>query len=166
MKTFGLIAAAALAFAATPAFAGEGEATNAAFEGVRAGVTAGMDKVTGSVDLNNVVYGLDVGYDLAVTDRLVLGVEATVTNPLENTRTIGAAARAGVAVTDRFMPYVRAGWSNYQDFTGTNLDGLTVGGGLEFSVDSDIYVKAEYRYSDFAGGVGNHGVLVGAGVRF
>lgn len=162
MTKFGFIAAAALAMTAAPAFAAPADN----FDGFRLGATAGYDDVTGQVDANDVVYGADAGYDIAVTDRIILGAEATVTNVFEDTRTFGVAARAGYAVTDNLLPYVRAGWSNYNDITGFNLNGVTVGGGVEYAVDSDIYVKAEYRYSDFEAGVGNHGALVGVGVRF
>lgn len=162
MNKMNLLLVAAAATIATPALAGNADN----FDGFRLGATAGYDDVTGVLDRNDVVYGVDAGYDLAVTDNLVLGVEATVTNPLEETRTIGAAARAGVAVTDNFMPYVRAGWSNYRDITNVNLNGLTVGAGAELALSKDFYAKAEYRYSDFEAGVGNHGALVGVGIRF
>jgi outer membrane immunogenic protein len=162
MNKITMMIATAAALLATPAMA----ETNDNFDGFRIGATAGLDDVTGTVDTNDVVYGVDVGYDFAVGDRLVLGLEGTVTNPLEDSRTIGAAVRAGVAVTDNFMPYVRAGWSNYRDVANRNLDGLTVGAGAEYALGEDFYVKAEYRYSDFEAGVGNHGALVGVGIRF
>lgn len=156
--------AATAAFAATPAMAED--AANSNFTGPRLGVTAGYDDVTGSIDANDVVYGADVGVDLPVGDRVVVGLEGTVTNVFEDTRTFGVAARAGVAVTDNLMPYVRAGWANYSDVFNGDLNGVTVGGGVEYALNSAIYAKAEYRYSDFEAGVGNHGALVGVGIRF
>lgn len=162
MNKMNLLLVAAAATIATPAFA----AGTDNFTGLRVGATAGYDDVTGGVDFNDVVYGADAGFDLAVTDNVVVGVEATVTNPLEETRTIGAAARAGVVVTDNLMPYARVGWSNYRDIANVNLNGVTLGAGVEYALDTDLYVKAEYRYSDFEAGLGNHGALVGVGFRF
>lgn len=165
MNRMNLLIAAALGLAATPAMAGNADN----FDGFRIGATAGYDDVTGALDTNDVVYGADAGVDVAVTDNVVLGLEGTVSNVFEDSRTLGVAARAGYAVTDNLMPYVRVGYSNYRDVTNLrqeNLDGLTVGGGLELALSKDFYAKAEYRYSDFEAGVGNHGALVGVGIRF
>ena len=160
MKAKYLILAAALV--ATPAMAD----TNDNFTGVRIGATAGVDDVTNSPDRNDVVYGVDAGVDLPVGDRLTVGAEAFSTNPFETTRTIGAAARLGYAVTEDALIFARAGYSNYQDVFNQELDGLTVGGGVEFSISEMTYAKVEYRYSDFEQNVGNHGALVGVGLRF
>lgn len=169
MKNFVFAAlAATAAFAATPAMAQEATPSEN-FDGFRIGATAGFDNVTGAIDTNDVVYGADVGYDFSVSDRIILGVEATATNVFEDSRTFGAAARAGVAVTDNFMPFIRAGWANYRDVTNIvdrDVDGLTVGGGFELAVTKDFYAKVEYRYSDFEQGVGNHGAILGVGLRF
>lgn len=162
MNRMTLIVAATAAMFAAPAMAGNADN----FDGFRVGATAGYDDVTGTVDTNDVVYGADVGYDLAVTNNVIVGVEATATNVFENSRTLGGAVRAGYAVTDSFMPYVRVGYSNFRDVTDENLDGVTVGGGAEFRIAENFYAKAEYRYSDFANNVGNHGALVGVGIRF
>ncbi len=166
MKNFVFAALAATAvFAATPAMAGNA----ASFDGFRVGATAGYDDVTGAIDANDVVYGADLGVDFAVSDNVVFGVEGTVTNVFEDSRTLGVGARLGYAVNENLLPYVRAGYSNYRDVTNLrqeNLDGLTVGGGLEYTVTNNTYIKAEYRYSDFENGVGNHGALVGVGIRF
>lgn len=159
-----LIVAAALAATAisTPALAGD----NDNFTGVRIGATAGVDDVTGSVDTNDVVYGADVGVDLPVGDNFTVGVEAFSTNPFETTRTVGAAARVGYAFTDSSLAFVRGGYSNYQDVFSRELDGLTVGAGVELALGETMYIRPEYRYSDFQNGVGNHGGLVGVGFRF
>lgn len=156
-----LVMAAAAALFATPAMADTGN-----FTGLRAGVTAGYDDVTGSLDTNDIVYGADVGVDVPVTDNIVLGVEGTVTNVFEDSRTFGVGARAGVTVTDNLMPFARVGWANYDDVFNGPINGVTVGGGLEWAPNSALYAKVEYRYSDFEAGVGNHGALVGVGIRF
>jgi outer membrane immunogenic protein len=169
-----IVLAATMAFAATPAMANEDRAANANFTGLRVGATAGMDNVTGALDTNSVVYGADAGVDFGIGNRVVVGVEVTGTNVFEASRTIGAAGRLGYAVTPGVMPYVRAGWANYRDVTDRVLnggdaftvDGLTVGGGVELAVTRNLYSKVEYRYSDFSDGIGNHGALVGVGLRF
>jgi outer membrane immunogenic protein len=112
------------------------------------------------------VYGVDVGVDVPLGDNFVLGAEAFSTNPFETERTIGAAARLGYAVSDNWLVYTRAGYTNYKDFTSRKLDGLTVGGGVEYALNSKMYAKVEYRYSDFEQNIGNHGALVGVGLRF
>lgn len=137
------------------------------FTGPRLGATAGVDDVTGGIpDTTDVVYGVDAGIDIPISDNIVFGIEAFSTNPLEKERTIGTAARVGATLGGNFMLFGRAGYSNYKDVTSRKLDGLTVGGGAEVALNSKMYVKAEYRYSDFAEGIGNHGALVGAGLRF
>jgi outer membrane immunogenic protein len=162
MKNFTFAAlAATLAFAATPAMA-----DNSNFTGPRVGLVVGHDDVTGSLDANDVVYGVDTGVDFAVGKNFVLGVEGTVTNPFEDTRTFGVGARAGVAVTNNLMPFARVGWANYKDVFNNTLNGVAVGGGLEWAPNSALYAKVEYRYSDFEQGVGNHGAFVGVGIRF
>ena len=148
--------------ATTPAMAGNADN----FDGFRLGAVAGADEVIGSVDFTDVVYGVDGGYDVAVSDNVVLGVDASVTNPLEGNRTFSVAGRAGLAITDNVMPYVRAGWTNYRWESNVNLNGLTVGGGVEFALSETAYTKAEYRYNDLARDVGTHIGLVGVGLRF
>lgn len=158
-----LIAAGlAAAMIATPAVAQDNEA----FTGFRLGATAGADDVTGVQDTTDVVYGGDVGVDIPVGDQMTFGVEAFSTNPFEDERTIGAAARIGYALNDTTLAFARAGYANYQDVFSRELDGMTVGGGLEFAASDNVYAKVEYRYSDFEAGVGNHGALAGVGVRF
>lgn len=156
-----LAAGAATALLAAPAYA-----SNDNFTGVRVGATAGADDVTGVQDTTDVVYGVDAGVDLPVGENMTFGVEAFSTNPFEDERTIGAAARVGYALNEDYLVFARAGYSNYEDVLNRDLDGLTVGGGLEIALSSLTYAKAEYRYTDFSQGVGNHGALVGVGFRF
>ena len=169
MKTLIIAATAALAMVATPAMAGD-------FTGVRAEVTAGGDDVTSGVDATNVAYGAAVGYDLQL-GKVVIGVEATAANVFERAD-LGAAARIGYALNKNVLAYGRVGYTDLerpQVCTGTrtivcrnapNLDGVTVGAGLEVKLAGPVFTKAEYRYTDFAGGVGRHGALAGIGVRF
>ena len=162
MKTLMMIVALA---AATPALAGTEN-----FTGPRVALTVGIDDVTGARDLTNVVYGAEAGVDVPLVKNVLVGLEATADNVFERNRTIGVAARVGYAVTPNVLVYGKAGYANYNQVTfnnrRVNLEGLRVGGGVEYAFNSKVFAKAEYRYTDFNGNVGNHGSLVGFGIRF
>ena len=106
MKTFVMAAAAALAFAATPAMAND-------FTGVRAEVTAGLDDVTGGIDPTEVTYGAGIGLDAELYKNVVVGVEATLDNVFDR-RNVGAAARIGYVVADRALVYGKVGYANWK----------------------------------------------------
>lgn len=156
-----LLIAAALA-ASTPVMA----ADNSNFVGVRAEATAGFNDITASPDVNNIVYGAAIGFDVPLGDNFIAGVEANSSNVFEDERQIGAAARVGYAFNPHVMAYAKAGYNNYRDVFSRELDGATVGGGLEFAFSKNVYTKVEYKYSDFDQGVGSHAGLVGLGLRF
>ena len=158
MKTFVMAAAAALALAATPAMAND-------FTGVRAEVTAGLDDVTGGVDPTEVTYGAGIGLDAELYKNVVVGVEATLDNVFDR-RNVGAAARIGYVVADRALVYGKVGYANWKQTTSAELEGLRLGAGVEAKLVGPVYGKVEYRYTDFDGNVGQHGGLVGVGVRF
>lgn len=89
--------------------------------------------------------------------------------------------RVGAVVSPRVLVYGKAGYTNarlrfdYEDGTaatapdfsvGENLDGLRVGGGLEFAVSRNAYLRTEYRYSNYEQGFERHQVVGGFGFRF
>lgn len=151
----------ALAALATAAFASPAMASD--FAGPRIEVTAGADDVTGGVDPTDVTYGGALGYDLQV-GKVVVGVEATAANVFDRAD-LGAAARLGYTLNQNVLAYTRVGYTNL-DLGAQSADGLAVGGGLEVKLVGSTFVKAEYRYTDFEGGLGRHGGLVGFGLRF
>ncbi len=157
MKNLILAAIAAFGLVATPTLARD-------FTGPRLEVTAGADDVTNGVDATNVAYGAALGYDRQF-GRVVVGVDATAANVFDRAD-LGLGARAGVVANENVLLFGRVGYSNLNRRLGANLDGVTVGGGLEVNVLGSAYVKAEYRYTDFNRGVGRHGGLVGVGMRF
>jgi outer membrane immunogenic protein len=172
MKKYLAPLAAVVAFVSTPAMAND-------FAGVRAEVTAGGDDVTAGVDATNVAYGAALGYDLQF-GKVVIGVEATAANVFERAD-LGAAARLGYALNKNVLAYGRVGYTDLERpqtctpaagnrpavcRNAPNLDGVTVGGGLEARLAGPVFTKVEYRFTDFAGAVGRHGALVGVGVRF
>ncbi len=155
IKTFITAALVACAAFASPAMAED-------FTGVRAEVTAGtdIDRIAG-LRTTDISYGAAVGLDAPfLGDDMTIGVEATVDNVFDY-RDIGASVRLGVKVTDSVLVYGKAG---YTDFRG--LDGVRVGGGVEVALNSALYAKTEYRYSDLGSGLGRHQALVGLGLRF
>ena len=156
-----LIAAAGIALAAAcqPAEASANE-----FGGVYVAATAGLDDVTNRPDTTDVVYGANAGVNIPLGDAIV-GVEATLDNVFEDQREFGASARLGYTF-DQVMLYGEAGYANYRDVFSQELDGLRVGGGLEYNISDNTYVSAEYRYTDFEAGAGKHAGLVGLGIRF
>lgn len=172
MKKYLAPLACAAAVVATPAMAND-------FAGPRVEVNAGFDDVTGGVDTTDIAYGAALGYDLQF-GKVVLGAEGTVAvNSNLEKPDLGAAARLGYAVKQNVLVFGRAGYSNLErPLTCTtaripvctktpNLEGVTVGGGVEVNLAGPAFVKAEYRYTDFANsGVGRHGAVVGVGLRF
>jgi outer membrane immunogenic protein len=145
---------------------------------------------------NGVLYGAGVGYDTQMGGLVVgVEGEASgsttnqcasgVTNVGDRLcaklgRDFYVGGRVGAAVAPTTLLYAKAGYTNarlrltYTDgLAGAgnfnlrdNRDGWRIGGGLEQSVSSNAYVKAEYRYSTYKGNFDKHQVLAGVGVRF
>jgi outer membrane immunogenic protein len=155
------LAAAALVMA-TPSLA----ATNDAFTGARVEATAGYNDINNARDFNDVVYGAAVGIDVPVGDRFTVGVEAGTSNVFETNRQVNVAARVGYTLTPKTLVYAKAGYNNYRAFDKFDRDGVIVGGGLEHMISDQTFVKAEYRYSDFDGRIGDQAGVVGVGIRF
>lgn len=80
-----------------------------------------------------------------------------------NTLIYGKAGYTNLRVGAEFDDGTAAGAANFSD--SSNLDGLRVGAGAEFTV-SNFLVKAEYRYSNYEQGLERHQVVAGVGIRF
>lgn len=159
MKFFGVVLAAAAATLAVPAAAAD-------FTGPRVEVTAGVDDVKNARDTTDVTYGVTVGLDADIGGTpLIVGVEAGVDN-FADRRDIGAAARLGIRASDNVLLYGKVGYANFKDANSRELDGLRVGGGLEFGLTDNLFAGVEYRYTDFEAGVGKHGAVARLGLRF
>lgn len=160
MKSLGFAIAATLAVS-TPAFASD-------FAGPRVEVTAGADDVKNGVDTTDITYGAALGYDLQF-GKVVAGVDATAANVFDKAD-LGVGARLGYVLNENVLAFGRVGYTNLERpaFRGRTfeLEGLTLGGGLEVNLTDRVYTKAEYRYTDFDAGLGRHGALVGVGFRF
>jgi outer membrane immunogenic protein len=156
MKKLIVVAAVAMAAFTTPAMAQD-------FAGPRVEVTVGADDMTNGVDPTDLVYGAALGYDIQ-RGKFVFGVDASAANIFDDAD-LGVGARAGYAVSENVLAYTRVGYTNL-DFGRRSVDGATIGGGFEVNVSDSMFVKAEYRYTDFDGNLGRHGGLVGIGLRF
>lgn len=158
MKKFILATAVALGFAAAPAMAND-------FNGPRVEITAGFDDLKNGTDDTKVTYGATTGYDRQF-GRVVVGVEATAANVFDRAD-LGVGARLGVVPSKDVLIYGRVGYANLNQRQAPNLEGVSVGGGIEANVVGPFYAKAEYRYTDFSNSnAGRHGVFAGAGIRF
>lgn len=159
MKKIMFALAAVAAFASAPAFASD-------FSGVHAEITAGLDDVTKAKDVTDVTYGAAVGVDFALTDKTIVGVEANVDNVFDR-RAIGADARVGYEVVKNVLVYGKVGYTNIHLANIGEVDGLRYGGGVEVRVADPLYVKFEYRNSDYTHvNIGRNNFILGAGIRF
>lgn len=149
-------------------------------------------------ELTGMRAGGAAGYDIAIGKRVTVGVEAGIgwmvaghakvgpfppgdpnTYKLSAGRDIDVSGRIGYALSPKTLIYGKAGWAsqsyaargdNGQDYGDRKSDGVRLGAGLEQKLTSNVYAKAEYRYTSYSD-VGNikndrHQLLTGIGVRF
>jgi outer membrane immunogenic protein len=172
-----LIAVPAMMIAA-PAMAQEAPA----FTGGHAEAIVGYDNVDfgpgiGSGD--GVVYGLNLGYDFALGGA-VAGIEAELSDSsadktlapgvkIEAKRDIYVGARIGAPMGAALL-YAKAGYTNARigaDGIGSaNGDGFRLGAGVEYALSGNLFLKGEYRYSNYEADVSRHQVVGGLGIRF
>jgi len=150
----------------------------------------------GVVSTPNSVDGLRIGgaigYDMALGDKVTIGVEAgggytvsgNATGQIGTTAyrvTAGhdfdASLRLGFRAASRTLVYTKGGYANSQFSLRTTTggssgtvsddeDGWRIGAGVEQSFGDHFYAKAEYRYTDYGNDVSRHQGLVGLGYRF
>jgi outer membrane immunogenic protein len=141
------------------------------------------------------LFGAAVGYDLQRA-RAVFGVEgeldlgarkhcetldASINDRLcvPSRRDIYVGGRIGIALAPATLLYAKAGYTRFRQRVtydgGTSgggfryvdrLDGVRVGAGVEQRVGANLYLKGEYRYSNYERGAWKHDGVVGIGVRF
>lgn len=172
-------------------------------DGVNTGSNAGDESIEG------LAYGVGVGFDFDL-GGVVLGIEGEYAESegsqefgetidgtaflgnIEVGRDLYVGGRIGVAVTPRTLVYAKAGYTNTSvesvftsssdsvDFD-TTVDGYRLGAGIEQMLGSNLYLKAEYRYSNYNGlsfdddlfgdedvdiDLDRHQVMAGVGFRF
>lgn len=141
-----------------------GHAQDGAFDGPRIAAIVGVDETDsapGRGAQSGFLYGAGLGYDRTL-GAFVLGAEADVVGSQAATveagfvsaadRYITAAVRAGYLVTPRVLTFARGGIANARFSTSAGAfdqTGFTVGGGAEIAVSGNVFVRGEYRYSDY-----------------
>lgn len=146
-------------------------------DGITYGAGIGYD-----VQSRGAVFGVEAEATDSTVDECVADVDITGDELCaELGRDLYVGGRVGAAVSPNLLLYGKAGYSNararvdYEDGTagtaldvseGRNLDGLRVGGGLEFALGTNSYAKTEYRYSNYEDGFDRHQVVAGFGFRF
>ena len=160
--------------------------------------------------IEGVAYGVGVGYDFALGSTVV-GIEGEYVESeaetdfdtttfsgfgvgnIEAGRDLYVGARVGFRAGDNALVYAKGGYTNTRvnllatDNTtdvgnDVELDGFRLGAGAEYALDSGVFIKGEYRYSNYSdatlenrGGVDlrdydvdldRHQVMVGVGYRF
>jgi outer membrane immunogenic protein len=147
-----------------------------------AGSTADDDTNEDSNDesIEGFGYGVEAGYDID-TGGAVIGVEAEYMDSTADTefedgdfegfgigsvdtnRDLYVGLRAGAKVTPNTLVYAKGGYTNAKyDVTSTDgttefssdfdADGYRVGAGVEYAMGSGMYIKGEYRYSNYSEG--------------
>ena len=175
MKKYVLAAALAAGFAA-PAMAQD----EAAFTGFRVEALLGYDNVnvSGVKNPDGVLFGVGIGYDVAA-GGLVLGVEADATDSttkiklvgpnVESDRDLYIGGRVGTVVGSGLL-YAKVGYTNARfevnGLGGGNNDGVRAGLGYEYALSGKTFVKGEYRYSNYEGGVSRNQAVAAFGIRF
>lgn len=164
--------------AATPAFAQDA----ADFSGFQVSAIGGLDIVDVNDDVidnpNGFLYGVNVGYDYQ-SGNVVFGIEgeaaestarvkAAGVEVLTASRDLYAGGRVGF-VTGGALVYAKVGYTNFRVESGTDSatgDGVRVGGGAEMKMGENVFVKGEYRYSNYEGDIERHQIVAGVGFRF
>jgi len=129
-------------------------------------------------DLNSAIAVVDVGADYQISSNVVVGIgsdftlgaaadagfnEGSARYEVEAGNSWSLYSRLGYAFNDRVLGYALAGWTNVEFEqtlrTGDSesqsdsewLSGLTLGGGLETAITSNVSLKLEYRYTELDG---------------
>jgi len=149
---------------------------------LRAAVIGGLertDSAPGSGAEDGVYYGVQVGADWDL-GGIKAGIEADLGdstasapnggNQANQSLFASAAVRLAVPVTDGTRVFVRGGYAYHKiDYaTGPSFDGhgYTLGGGAELDLGERLFVRGEYRYSDYGQTVRGQQFVAGLGIRF
>lgn len=111
----------------------------------------------------DVSYGLGAGLDFDLSDSIIVGVETSVEDFMDDNdpALFYGGARLGAYATDSTLLYVNGGVAFINDETGYRL-----GGGVEQDLTKNVYAKLAYDYTDFGNDVDGHGGTIGIGLRF
>lgn len=197
MLRYGLAVALAATGVASPVFAQDAERADKAATGFRVEAIGGIDSIDFNrpTDGEGFLYGLGVGYDFAA-GRLRFGVEAEASDSTASEcaifdltelcsrsgRDLYVGARAGGMISSNVLLYAKAGYTNFRQRISADgpivgvppvvfhpeYDGLRLGGGAEVAVGRNMFVKAEYRFSNYEAidSFDRHQGVIGFGLRF
>ncbi len=182
--------------AAAETFDGPYVGVNAGWNRAEIADTLGDDiAIDEEVRRDSASFGIYGGYNYRLADKVVLGAEggfsinadddlfalsggdAVQVQPRYN---FDLSARAGYLVSDKALVFVRGGYVNERVRTEIvsedellraedNLDGWSVGGGVEYALTSNISARLEYRYADLGsddGSYDRHQTLLGVSYNF
>jgi outer membrane immunogenic protein len=159
-------------------------------DGINYGFGAGYD-----YDMGSAVIGVEGEYmrSEADTDFDTTGFSTYGISNIDAGRDLYIGARVGAKVTPNTLAYVKGGYTNAKmdvltsdnttdTETNLNLDGWRAGIGVEHQLSGNVYVKGEYRYSQYQEGeveapsglesdrfdvdLDRHQFVVGVGARF
>lgn len=150
--------------------------------GVRVTAIGGLERTDsgpGAGAEDGLYYGAQVGKDWDF-GGVMLGLEAEVgkstaegtylLDPARQGLFATGAVRLAIPVTGSTRVFARGGVAHHRidyatrtDFSGT---GYTLGGGVEQDLGSRLFVRGEYRYSDYGSQVRGQHFVGGVGLRF
>lgn len=162
--------------------------------GFRVEAVAGYDRPrAGGGSVDGAVYGGGAGYDYQA-GNVISGVEvefteSTVDETINDfpedgdsvTATFGrdlyAGFRIGGVIGGTALIYAKAGYTNLRigaevdtaDVSARgkeSLNGIRAGAGVEIGIGTNLFVKGEYRYSNYEQGFTRHQAVGGVGFRF
>lgn len=152
----------------------------------------GLDSISAQGESDQgVSYGVSAGYDIALSNGTFVGIQGTVADSttkecvsagteracLKTGRDLAVVARFGIAASEKAKVYVLGGYTNarlrltYTDGTdryseGANGDGFRLGAGAQYDLSEQLFVKAEYRYSNYESDFSRHNALIALGAKF
>ncbi len=183
----------------------------AGYDTMRPGSSTDIDNADDlDQSIDGITYGVGLGYDFQL-GNVVLGVEGELMQSeaatdfdttgfsdlgvgnVESNLDLYVGGRAGFLAGPRTLLYAKGGYTNASldvlatdnvsdALTDVDLDGWRVGAGVEQSLGGGLFVKGEYRYSNYEEGeveapsgmesdrfdvdLDRHQVVVGFGARF
>lgn len=193
MKNYLVLGAALLACAPGIAAAQDAEPAEQGFDGVRIEARLGYETptVSGDGDIyklgSAVSYGGEIGFDLKVGNKVVVGPYATYEfssvklcdglDCLKEDGNLGVGGRIGVAVSPTVLIYAKAGYTNItfsvDSSFGTGSDsksGIQGAIGVDVNFSKHLYGFVEGNYGDYGKYFGfnlqRRHVAAGVGLRF
>jgi len=153
---------------------------------------AGLDSVSiEGFSTEGVAYGVTAGYDVPLSGGIFVGLQGTVADSstkecvtagleeacIRTGRDLAALVRLGTRTGERSSIYLLAGYTNarirltYDDGVdsfeiGENGDGVRVGAGGQLDLSDSVFIKAEYRYSNYEADFSRHNALIAVGAKF